>query len=269
MNKLGLILLAIFGCLVAFYLLVLKPEKYIEKDIYDDIMARGYIRVGINTDSKPFGFYDKQGNIVGYDAELAGYIAQYLFNNRKKVAFHSVTTGNRLIKASTGEVDIIIATMTITPQRQQVINFSIPYDTAGQTLLIRSDSRITSMSDLAGQNVGVIWGTTAEKNMFSLAPSANIIGFKTYKEAYKALKNGKIIAITSDDTILSQFTLEDKDVKLVPKHYSREPYGIGFRQGNGSDKLKRALDNAITDLKQRNIINNLHRKWISNEIIEE
>ena len=54
MNKLGIVLLSIFLCLVAFYLLIMKPEKYVEKDIYDSIMERGFIKVGINTDLKPF-----------------------------------------------------------------------------------------------------------------------------------------------------------------------------------------------------------------------
>ena len=268
MNKLGLVLLAVFCCLVAFYLCILKPERYVENDIYDDIMSRGFIRVGINTDSKPFGFYNKKNEVIGYDADLAGYIAQYIFNNKGKVVFHNVTTGNRLIKASTGEVDIVIATMTITPQRQQVIDFSIPYDSAGQAILVKADSKISSLSDLSGENVGIVWGTTAEKNMFALAPSANVIGFKTYKDAYKALKNNKISAITSDDTILNQFTVNDKDVKLLPKRYSREPYGIGFKKGKGSDKLKQVLDMAISDLKQKNTINQLHRKWLNYDILE-
>lgn len=265
MNKIGLLIIAIFASLIAFYYVVLKPEKFVESDIYDDIMDRGYIKVGINTDSKPFGFYNEKGEVCGYDADLARYIAQYLFNNRKKVEFHRVTTGNRLIKASTGEVDVVIATLTITPQRMKIIDFSIPYDSAGQAILVKSSSKISSIGDLSGENVGVVWGTTAEKNLTSLAPTATILGFKSYKDAYKALKNDKIIAITSDDTILRRFAQEDKGVKLLPKRYTKEPYGIGFRQGKGSDKLKHALDNAITDLKQKNVINRLRRQWLDAE----
>ncbi len=74
-----------------------------------------------------------------------------------------VTPSNRLIMASTGEVDIVISTVTITPQRQEVVSFSIPYDAAGQAVLVKSNSAIKSLTDLAGQNVGVIFGTTAEK----------------------------------------------------------------------------------------------------------
>lgn len=262
MNKLGTILISIFLCLVALYFFVLKPEKYEEKDIYDSIMEKGIIRVGINLDSKPFGFKNEKGEVCGYDADLARYIAQYITGNRNNVKFILVTPHDRLLKASTGEVDIVIATMTITPQRLQIIDFSIPYDVAGQALLVRRTSKISSIGDLSGQNVGIIWGTTAEKNMLNLAPTANILGFKTYKEAYHALKNGKIDAITSDDTILSRFAIDDNQVKLLPKRYSREPYGIGFKRGKGSAKLKEELNNAISDLKQKNVINRLHKQWL-------
>lgn len=262
MKKLGIICSLIFAVLVAFYFLVLKPEKYVVTDVYDEIMSRGYIKVGINADLKPFGFKNTKGELVGYDVDMARYIAQYLLKNPEKVQLVPVTPADRMIKASTGEVDIVIASMTITPQRQEIIGFSKPYDIAGQALLVKSDSRITSVSDLAGQNVGVVWGSTAEKNMLNLVPTANIMGFKTYKDAYKALKIGRINAITSDDTILSSFAIDDSSVKLLPKRYSREPYGIGFKKGKSTVKLKENLDLAIDDMKQKNIITRIHKTWL-------
>jgi len=262
MNRLITIFSIIFLIMVGFYFLVLKPEKYVEQDLYATIMQRGIIKVGINTDARPFGFYDEKGNVQGYDADLARYISQYILNSPNKVEFIPVTPSNRMIKASTGEVDIVIATMTITPQREQIIDFSIPYDSAGQGVLVKSNSKITAISDLAGQNVGVIWGTTAEKNMLNLVPTANILGFKSYKDAYIALKNGDINAITSDDTILSGFAMQDSGVKLLSKRYSREPYGIGFRKGKGSKRLKQSIDFAITDMKQKNVLVRLHKKWL-------
>ena len=264
MNKLGFYLLLIFLCLVVFYLLILKPEKYTENDIYDSIQKSGMIRIGVNTDSRPFAFYNEKGELQGYDIDLSKRIAEYVLGSSENIKFVPVTPRNRLLKISTGEVDIVIATMTITPQRQEIIDFSTPYDVAGQALLVRSTSKISSMGDLSGINVGVIWGTTAEKNMLNLVPTANIVGFKSYHDAYKALKNEKIEAITSDDTILSRFALNDSDVKLLPKRYSREPYGIGFRKGKGADKLKKALDDAIYDLKQKNVIYSIHRRWLGN-----
>ena len=262
MNKLGVSLILIFLCLVCFYFLVLKPEKYVEEDIYDSIQKSGVLRVGVNTDSRSFAFYNEKGELQGYDIDLSRRIAEHLLGSGENVKFIPVTPSSRLLKISTGEVDIVIATMTITPQREEIIEFSNPYDVAGQAILVRNSSKISSMSDLSGLNVGVIWGTTAEKNMNNLVPSANILGFKSYHGAYKALKSGRIEAITSDDTILSRFALEDNQVTLLPKRYSREPYGIGFKKGKGADKLKNSLNDAIYDLKQKNVIQSIHRRWL-------
>ena len=251
--------------MVAFHILILKPDKYVQSDMYEDIINNNLIKVGINTEIRPFAFKNNDGELCGYDIDLAKNIAEYLLNNREAVEFIPVTPENRLLKLSTGEVDIIIAAMTITPQREKLINFSIPYDNAGQALLVKSSSTVNSMSDLVGQNVGVIWGTTAEKNMQSLAPMANVIGFKSYQEAFNALKAGTIGAITSDDTILSGYATTDKDVKLLPKRYTREPYGIGFRKGKGAQKLEHALNYAINDMKQKNTMIKIHKKWIDEE----
>ena len=247
--------------MVIFYFLVLKPEKYVSDDLYETIMNRGVIRVGINLDSRPFGFRDEKGEIKGFDADLERISAHYILKSSNAVEFIPVTHAHRILKASTGEVDIVIATLTINPQRLEIIDFSIPYDSAGQAILVTANSKISSMGDLGGENVGVIFGTTAEKNMKNLVPSANLLGFKTYENAYKALKKGAILAITSDDTILKRYTLEDDTVKILPKRYSKEPYGMGFKKGKSSQRLKKELDFAINDMKQKNIITRLRKKW--------
>lgn len=237
-------------------------KEFAETDLYDAIIKRGTIKVGINTDSKPFGFIDENGKPAGYDVDLARYIAQYLVNSPDRFEIVPVTASNRLIKAATGEADMVISTVTITPQRQEIVEFSIPYDVAGQAVLVKSNSSIKSMSDLAGQTVGVIFGTTAEKNMKIMVPTANLRGFRTYPDAYKALKAGRINAITSDDTILSRFILDDSTVKLLPKRYSSEPYGVAFKKGPTTVKLKENIDFAIEDMQQKNVIPRLRKKWI-------
>lgn len=257
----GILLCLSFALLVALYFFLIKPEKYTEPDLYEEIVQRGKIKVGIYVDSKPFGFMDENKKICGYDVDLARYIAQYLLKNPNAIDLYPVTPANRMLKVSTGELDIIIATMTITPQRQEIVDFSIPYDWAGQALLVRSNSKITSIADLAGQTVGVVYGTTAEKNMMTLAPNATIIGFKAYRDAYEALKAKKIDAITSDDTLLSRFAFEDKSVKLLPKRYTKEPYGIAFKKGNSTKQLKEQIDFAIKDLSRKNVILRLRKKW--------
>ncbi len=262
MRKTGFFLIILFIVLAVFYILFCKPSnEFEENDAYNEIINRGYIKVGINTDSKPFGFCDKDGNIIGYDADLSRYIAQYILKDRSKVEFIPVNISNRLMMASTGEVDIVVSAVTITPQRQEVVSFSKAYDSAGQAIMVKSNSRINSLQDLSGSSIGIIFGTTAEKNIQHLVPTAHIQGFKDHQEAYNALKAGTIAAITSDDTVLNGFTLEDSSVKLLPRRYSNEPYGIAFKKGDSTTQLKEELDFIITDLQRRNILNSLRNKW--------
>lgn len=261
MKKIGII--AIIALILSMvYMFYIKPSnELVENDLLNEILQRGYIKVGINTDSAPFGFHDKNGKVVGYDAELAGHIAQYLVKNSSNVRFVSVTPSDRLIKASTGEVDMVISTVTITPQRLEVVSFSRSYLSAGQALLVRSSSNIKGIQDLSGLTVGVILGTTSEKNIQKLAPTAYIQGFNSYQAAYLALKSGKVAAVTSDDIILNSFASKDKDVKLLYRRYSNEPYGIAFKSGNSTKKLKLELDYAIKDLQRRGVLSSMYKKW--------
>ncbi len=262
MKKLGILLILAFLALVAIhFLLAPKSGEFEENDLLEEIKARGFLKVGINPDSRPFGFVDSKGNYAGYDVDLAKYIAQYIINNPNGLKIIPVTPSNRLLKASTGEVDIVISTVTITPFREEVVSFSIPYDLAGQAILVKSNSSITSLSDLSGENVGVVFGTTAEKNIKNLVPNVNLLGFRNYNDAYYALKEGKINAITSDDTILNRFAINDSGVKLLPKRYSREPYGIAFKKSSSTIKFKESLDLTIQDLQRKNVIPRLRKKW--------
>lgn len=262
MKKFSIFLLLVLFAIAGMQVLFNKSaEEFIEDDLYDEIMQRGKLIVGVHADSKPFSFTNSKGEFVGYDIDLARYIAQYLVKSPENVEFVKLEPSERLIKASTGEVDIVLATLTITPQRQEIVSFSNPYDVAGQAVLVRKNSSIKSLSDLAGQNVGVIFGTTAEKNMMNLLPTANLRGFKNYNDAYKALKAGQINAITSDDTILSGLAYDDDNVKILPKRYSQEPYGIAFKKSDSTIKLKEKLDFIIKDLQQKNVIPRLRKHW--------
>ena len=120
---------------------------------------------------------------------------------------------------------------------------------------------IKSLSDLAGESVGVIFGTTAEKNLKNLVPTASIRGFKTYSDAYKALKSEQINAITSDDTILSRYVYDDSSVRMLPKRYSKELYAIGVRKDESSKGLLKLINLDITNMLNDGTLISLKRKW--------
>ena len=225
------------------------------------IYQRDKIIIGVRDDAPPFGFRDKDGNLTGYDIDLAKIIAGNILGNENKVEFVPVTASNRIMKLNSGEVDILIAVMSVTNQRQQILNFSIPYYIAGQAILVKSSSKATSLSDFEGEKLIIVFGSTSERNLRTNVPEVKVIGYKTYTQAYKALKAGKAQGIVADDTILLGFAVNDKSVRLLPKRYSKEPYAVAFRKDEASTKLMNKVNNVVSTLQSTGRLNRLQEKW--------
>lgn len=252
-----IILVLLFMCLI----FSACGKKKTASDDLSLIEQKGKIVVGVRDDASPFGFRDKNGVLVGYDIDLARILAQNILGNSSAVEFVPVTASNRIMKLNSGEVDCLIAAMSITNQRQQILDFSVPYYMAGQAILVRSTSKATSLRDFEGNKLIIVYGSTSERNLRSNVPEVTVLGYKTYNDAYKALKSGKAEGIVADDTILLNFALNDKSVKLLPKRYSKEPYAIAFRKGQQSARLISKTNYVIENLQSTGKLNRLQEKW--------
>lgn len=260
-EKFWYILIAIV--LAIFFIVDYKMDKSnsVDEELLSVIKQRGYIVVGVKTDTRPFGYLDKNGKNIGFDIDIAKSIAKEIFHDENKIKFIPVTPSNRLYKLNSKEVDIIVATMTTSQERKSLVNFSKSYFLAGQAILVRTGSFIKSLSDLENKNIGVLYGSTAEKNIRILVSTAKILGYKTYNEAYNALKNGRIVAITSDDTILRNYAITDPTVKLLPKRYTKDFYAIALRKTDDSESLLKLINVNITNMMSDGSLLKLKRKW--------
>ena len=221
-----------------------KQEKPVADDL-KTIMNRGYIIVGVKTDSYPFGYLDKHGKHLGYDPTLARLIAKGIFGSERKVKFVPVTATNRMMKLYSNDIDMIIATMSVTPKRLELLDFSQSYYTAGQAILVRKGSSIRNIKHLNKHKVIIVFGSTSEMSLRAAVPNVQIVGYKTYSQAYQALKAGKAEAIVSDDSILLNYALKDDTLELLPKRYSKEPYAVAVRKGPESKHLLSAINEVI------------------------
>lgn len=233
-----------------------------EEDQLSEIKTRGRLIVGVKYDSKPFGYIGADGKLKGYDIELAQMIAKQLLGNEKKVSFRQVNQSNRISKLNSGEVDMLIATMTVTPQRESVVKFSMPYYTTGQALIVRKTSPIKSIGELNDKKVITILNTTGEKNLRYFAPAAIVQGYRTYEDGFAALKAKKADAMTADEAILIGLALDNPNYKVLPQRYTNEFYAIGFRKGKSSDNLKNDIDGILLDYRKKGALNQLKHKWV-------
>ena len=236
-------------------------QKKQSSDDLSKIMQRGKIIVGVKDDTKPFGYRDKYGNLIGYDIDLSKEIARAILGSGDKIEFVTVTPSNRIMKLNKGEVDMLISTMSVTNQRQQVLDFSIPYYVAGQAIMVNSDSKATTIRDFVGKRMIIVFGSTSERTLRMSVPDVKVIGYKTYPEAYQALKDRKADAMVADDTILLGFTLSDKSVRLLNKRYSKEPYAVAFRKNQDSKILQEKVNYIIESMRNSGKLNRLQEKW--------
>lgn len=254
-------LLSIVTLFFAVFLLAGCEQKQ-QADTLTTIMQRGKLIVGVKYDTKPFGYMNENQQLEGLDVDLAKFIARFILGDESKVEFKQVTPSNRILSLNSGQVDMVIATMSRTKQRSEVVDFSRPYFAAGQAILVPKTSDIKSMSDLNGKKVIVIFGSTAEKNLRLIAPQADIVGFKTYTSGYSALKQGRADAMTSDDSILMGFALQDPSLRLLPTKYSQELYAIAFKKGSESKNLEDRVNFVLSSMEKTGELKQLKSKWI-------
>ncbi len=250
-------------CLLAVSVFVLTgcSKKEEKSDLLATIKKRGELIVGVKYDSKPFGFVEN-GKLQGYDIDIAHLMAKRLLGNENLVRFVEVTPSNRISKLNSGEVDMLIATLTITPKRLEVVDFSVPYFYTGQAIMIRRGTSIKTVGDLNGRRVIIILGTTGERNLRYFAPEAILQGYKSYQDGFQGMLNRKAEALSTDDAIIAGFVMEHPEFMMLPQRYTQEGYGIAFRKGSETLSLQNEVNLAINELRRKGYLNYLKSQWL-------
>src|SRR5512135_2457378 len=168
----------------------------------EDARSRGRLLVGVKTDFPPFGYLDPSGKPAGFDVDVARYLAKALFEDEGRLEAVPVTSGSRIPFLYSGWIDMIVAGMTITPERRQVLEFSDPYFVSASLLLVPAGSRVRGVEDLAGKTVAVVKGSIQENDLARLAPAAKPAAFGTVDEAVRAVKAGTADALCEDDVVV-------------------------------------------------------------------
>jgi len=223
------------------------------------IQARGRLRVGIDQNTLLFGYRNpRTGELTGFDIDVAREIAGAIFGDPTKIDYKVVTTAQRLPAVQNGDVDMVASLVTITCPRWSDVSFSTAYYRAAQGLLIRKGAAIDSLADLADKRVCATKGSTSSANLQRLQPAAKMVEVGNRTECLVALEDGKVDAVTADDTILYGFKAQDRTTEILPARLSVEPYGLAINKGqpdfvrfvNGVLERMRA-DGTLADFESR------------------
>ena len=232
-----------------------------DKDILTQIKDNDKIVFGVKNDTRLFGLKNPNTKEVeGFDIDIAKALAAEILGDEKKVEFKEVTSKTRMPLLNNGDIDAIVATMTITEERKKEVDFTDVYFDAGQSLLVKKGSDIKGVDSLKGKKVLAVKGSTSAINIREKAPEANVLEFENYSEAFAALKSGQGDALTTDDSILYGMADEDPNYELVGGTFTDEPYGIAVKKGN--EKFVDELNKALKSIKESGKYDEIHDKWI-------
>jgi glutamate transport system substrate-binding protein len=213
----------------------------------------GKIKIGIKYDQPGLGLKEPNGDYSGFDVDVAKYVAGQLGYKPDQIEFVETKSADRENALSRGDVKFIVATYSITPKRQAKVDFAGPYLLAHQDLLVKKDSKISKGTDLNGEKLCSVTGSTSAQNVKDkIAPDAQLKKYSGYSECIAGLQSGAVDAVTTDDSILAGFAAQDKykgQFKLVGLKLSNENYGIGVKKGDKEtlDKINKALEKMVSD----------------------
>ena len=217
------------------------------------------LKVGIKFDQPGLGL--KQGSeFTGMDVDVAKYIGKELGVDEGNIEFVQAPSAQRETLIETGQVDLVVATYSITDARKEKVSFAGPYFIAGQDLLVRSDdTSITGVDTLAGKKLCSVTGSTSATKVKEKVPDVNLQEFGTYSECVAALASGAIDALTTDDTILAGYASQPQykgKLKVVGNTFSEEKYGIGLKKGDTAmcQKVTDAINTMISSGEWQKIV---------------
>lgn len=226
------------------------------------IQDRNVLKVGVKVDVPKFGFKDpKTDQIDGFEIDLTRALAKKILGDEKKIAVQAVTAKTRGPLLDNGEVDLVIATFTITEERKMSYNFSEPYFTDGVALMVKKDSGIKDLKGLDGKKIGVAQSATSKKAIQEGADKLGIkvsfLEFGTYPEIKTALDAGRVDCFSVDGAILFGY-LDDSTVILADR-YTPQKYGVASKKSN--EGLAKMVNDTIDEMKKSGELDKLIQKW--------
>jgi polar amino acid transport system substrate-binding protein len=231
----------------------------------DAVKERGVLRAGVKNDAPFLGFVDEKGELNGFEIDLVKDIARRL---NVKVEFEPVKASNRVQLLQQGRIDIIVATVSHYRNRDQVVDFTLPYLYTPQTLLVKKGSGIKSLADMDGKRFGLDAGAGAVKKIPQLQPKAIIQTFQNWPEAFFALERGTVDAVATDNLLLAGLRSASPNpeaYELVGKQgfYSGAYYAAVVRENDS--KSRDAINFLLQDQWKDGTWQKLFDKWLGKD----
>ena len=244
-----------------------QPDSKTPAERIPFIVKRARLIVGVDQSNNLLSSRDSlTGELQGFEIDLAHELARDIFGDPNRVDFRFVTSSERTQALSTGRVDLVIRSMTMTAQRQKVVEFSLPYLVTQTRLLVESSSGITGIDDLTGKVACAASGSTSIELVRRRAPQADILATSTWGDCLMALQQGQVDAVVTDDVLLSGMREQDPYTQIVGESISEAAFAVGIRKPDStfdSRGLVRQVNSTIERIRSDGTWAQMYDRWFA------
>jgi len=230
-----------------------------------EIKSKGTLTVGVKTDYPPWGMRDASGNIVGMEADMAADVAKRL---GVKIELVSVVSSNRMQFLQQGKIDLMIATMSDTPERRKVVGIVDPvYYAAGVAVLANKKAAIKGAADFKGKPVCALQGAFYNNDLQSKYTGQDLVAFKGVPEAEQALLDGRCVGFVYDDVVLVWKKAQDAtkwaDFDVVQlNEWQPVPWGLAVKIEELDGAWGKFMSSTVADWLKAGTLMDLEKKWV-------
>lgn len=220
----------------------------------------GKLIMSTNAAFPPYEMTTDSGEFEGIDIETAQAIADKL---GLELQIDDMDFDAALLAVQQGKSDMVMAGVTVTDERQNVMDFTDSYATGIQSIIVKEDSDIASVDDLAGKKIGTQRGTTGYLYCSDDFGDENVVAYDDGLTAVQMLNNGQVDCVVIDNAPAKEFIAANPGLKLLDTAYVEESYAIGVGKGNA--ELKDAINTALEELKADGTLQAIVDKYITAE----
>ncbi|WP_143490951.1 transporter substrate-binding domain-containing protein [Pseudomonas sp. Bc-h] len=231
----------------------------------DKIKARDKLIVGVFSDKPPFGFVNEKGDYVGFDTDLGRRFAKDLLGDENKIEFVVVEPASRIPFLQSDKVDLILANMTVTPERAQVVDFTHPNLRVAVQALVPEKSDVKSLDDLAKKTTIVTTGTTADIWLTKNHPDWKLLKFEKNSESLQALANGRGDAYAQDNLVLFSWARQNPGYRVLAQKLGDEaPIAPAVKKGNV--ELRDWVNGELASLGKEKYLLKLYDQYVRDQL---
>lgn len=246
-----------------------EPAKPVAAASYiDKIKARDKLIVGVFTDKPPFGFVNEAGRYVGFDTDIGRQFAKDLLGDENKVEFVAVEPASRIPFLQSDKVDLILANMTVTPERKEAVDFTNPNLKVAVQALVPNDSAVKSLDDLATRTTIVTTGTTADIWLTKNHPDWKLLKFEKNSESLQALSAGRGDAYAQDNLVLFSWAKQNPGYRVLEEKLGDEaPIAPAVKKGN--TELRDWVNAELAKLGEEKFLLKLYDQYVCKELSDD